>query len=226
MKCNLEKTEIILPIKYILSKETKDYLILGFNSILSKDDGVFIDYRSAEWQTSSNHHFVRSELVNLSNDVGYLIFARDYKINQIESFETTDTAGIELLRIQSKLTKNESKVITKADLDKKERLSFEPGDRVWYQNEPGVISYKHKGDEVKYTVNVKDTFTKYVPYWKLSKRVVKDYSHIVVPEEVKKMHTKQILNKRVQGHLSDIYKAELQNREHVKKKKKIKEYGK
>jgi hypothetical protein len=104
MKCNLEKTEIILPIKYILSKETKDYLILGFNSILNKDDGVFIDYRSAEWQTSSNHHFVRSEVVNLSNDVGYLIFARDYKINQIESFETPDTAGIELLRIQSKLT--------------------------------------------------------------------------------------------------------------------------
>lgn len=147
MKCNLEKTEIILPIKYILSKETKDYLILEFKSILSREDGIFLEYMSAEWQKDSNHHFVRSEVTNLNNDTGYLTFSRDYKINQIDSFDTPDTAGIELLRVQSKLIKNQSKVIAKADIDKKERLSFEPGDRIWYQNEPGVISYKHKGNE-------------------------------------------------------------------------------
>ena len=230
MITNLEPSEYLIVMKYLLSKETENWFIYDFTSIKFKaeliDDmvGPWVDFKAAEWM--GTYHWHRSEVVNLSQDPLYLHFVRDYKIEQINCNDALSTTHIELLRIQSRLEKNRSKVITKSRYDDNIRKSLKVGDRVWYNSEPGTITYKHKGEDVKYTVRVKDTYTKYVPYWMLILREKKDYSHVQIPDSIKKLTTKQLLNKRVKGHLCDVYKAELQNREHIKRKTKTKEYGK
>jgi hypothetical protein len=230
MVTNLIESEYLIVMKYLFTKETDNYFIYDFTSILVRSDlvsdmfGPFVDFRAAEWM--GNYHWLRSEVVNLSQDPSYLQFVRDYKINQIDTNDPLSTTRIELLRVESHLIKNQSKIIHKTDYDKSIKLNFKEGDKVWFNREPGIITYKHRGKEIKFTVRVKDTYTKYVPYNMLTPRQTKDYSSVKIPQEIKKLTTQQLLNKRRNGYLSDVVKAELQNREHIKRKTKIKEYGK
>lgn len=230
MVTNLQPSEYLIVMKYLLSKETENWFIYDFTSIKFKAElidsmvGPWVDFRAAEWM--GTYHWHRSEVVNLSQDPLYLHFVRDYKIEQIDCNDVLSTTHIELLRIQSRLEKNRSKVITKSRYDDNIRKSLKVGDRVWYNSESGIITYQHRGKDLKFTVRVKDTFTKYVPYNMLRPREVTDYSHIQIPDKIKKLTTKQLLATRIQGRLSDVVKAELQNREHIKRKTKTKEYGK
>lgn len=230
MVTNLQPSEYLIVMKYLLSKETDKWMIYDFTSIKFKAElidgmvGPWVDFKAAEWM--GQYHWHRSEVTNLSQDPLYLQFVRDYKIQQIYSTDLLSTTHIELLRIESHLEKNRSKLVTKSRYDDNIRKSLKVGDRVWYNNEPGIITYQHRGKDLKFTVRVKDTFTKYVPYNMIRPREVIDYSHIQIPEEIKKLTTKQLLSTRIQGRLSDVVKAELQSREHIKGKIKTKEYGK
>lgn len=234
MVTNLTDFEILMVMKYLISKESTNWFIYDFISINFKpnlvDDmvGPWVDFRSAEWM--GDYHWVRSEVCNLSQDKEYLNFVRDYKINQINSEDhPLSTTKIELLRVDSHLSKNRSKVKYKHNYDEDIKRNFKVGDKVWFNNEPGIITYRHleKSDGiVKYTVNVKNTFTKYVPYNLLSPRHVRDYSSVNVPDSIKKLTTLQLLNTRNRGVLSTVVKAELQNRENIKRKKITKIYGK
>lgn len=226
---NLTNMELIIPMKYLLSLGTNTYMVYKINSIRTKGDSHSGDlvaiYMSAE-MTSDGTHWEHRNIVNLSQDLKYIEFVRDFKINQIQSTDCWESDKVEILRIESRLNKNRSKIITRKSLTDQKLKELKPGDSVWFKGEPGIISYRHRGSEIKYTVNVKDTYTKYVPYSKLSLRVVIDYSHIEIPEEIKKLKTGQLLSKRHNGYLPNVIKAELQTREHIKRKVKIKEYGK
>lgn len=231
MLTNLTQSEYLIVMKYLLSKERYNWFIYDFTSIKLRPElidsmvGPMVDFRSADWM--GDYHWVRSEVVNLSQDPNYSKFVRDYKINQINCEDPLSTTKIELLRIESHLRKNISKIIHKSDYDKSIKLNFKLGDKVWYNNEPGIITYKHCGEEIKFTVRCKDIFTKYVPYWLLTPRETKDYSQVTIPESIKKLTTKELLATRnYHGQLSEVVKAELQTREHVKRKTKVKEYGK
>lgn len=231
MITNLTESEYLIVMKYLFSKETDNWFVYDFTSIKLRAElidsmvGPFVDFRAAEWM--GNYHWLRSEVTNLSQDPNYLQFVRNYKINQIDCNDPLSTVKIELLRVDSHLKKNQSKIIHKSDYDKTIKLNFKEGDKVWYNKEPGIITYKHRGKETKFTVRCKDTFTKYVPYWLLTPRQTKDYSQVQIPNSIKKLTTKELLATRnYHGQLSEVVKAELQTREHIKRKTKIKEYGK
>ena len=74
--------------------------------------------------------------------------------------------------------------------------------------------------------NVKDTYYKYVPASQLYPRIKKDLSHIEIPKKFQDMSTTDLLRLRSSyGVLPDVIKAELDKREHIKKKSKTKIYG-
>lgn len=128
--------------------------------------------------------------------------------------------------------------------------SFKKGDKVYLNNESGVITYCHKPNskgELKFTVNVHGKETKFInpfekifiPYSRyektlyLSKRKVTNYEMVEVPEHVKELDTKKLLNILdycrkgawvcVPDNIDEMHiRAELSTREHVTSKKESK----
>ncbi len=114
---------------------------------------------------------------------------------------------------------------------------FKSGDKIKYKNMPGIITYRHKGDDLKFTIKVGTTYHKYVLYHELIRKIKKDYSNILIPKEFKEMSTTNLLfllkESRKYGYRTERFptlsnvnydiemiKAELSNREHIKNKKK------
>jgi len=228
---NIDKASVIQILHYFMQKECDGWFITDFK-VQSSD---LIDLRTSELmfdqERQINYHWQRTQSTEPYKLDEFIIWLRNYKITEIndesfDAFSHEDRLKIELLRIQSHFDSNKKKVISRNDAINQHNKNLKEGDRVYFNTMPGIISYKHKGDELKFTINVKDTYYKYVPASKLYPRIKKDLSHIEVPKKYQEMSTTDLLRLRTtHGVLPDVIKAELSKREHIKKKPKTKIYG-
>jgi hypothetical protein len=234
---NINKSELIQILKFYISKESSGWFIIGYNPIYQ--DNIHIELTTAELTCDQSrdihYHISQKRVENPYKQEEFTIWLRDYRINEINddslsSFSHDDSLKIELLRIQSHFDSNKNKIITKNEAIKEYSKNLKKGDRVLYKNMPGIITYKHESEEPKFTINIKDTYYKYVPGSILIKRIKKDLSHIQVPKEIQKLSTIEILNllkkshRLHQGFAPDVLKAELNKREHIKRKSKTKNH--
>lgn len=245
---SLSKIELIQSLRYILDNQTSDNILLEY-----KSDKMGLYVKTAETTTEPvrniKFHEIRSRwLITFRENTGqdfrdssdYKTWLRDYKISELhseDSFPRKERQEIELLRIKTELEKNKIKVVTKQDSLNSYFDSLKIGDRVSYNNMPGIITYRHKeSNPAKFTINIKDTYHKYVPGDKVFPRDKEDLSDINVPDEVKKLTTKELLSRLDEcrkwtisrtkpTYSTEVLKAELQTREHIKKTKKTIEYG-
>jgi len=242
----LSKVELIQSLKYVLSNQNNDNILLEYRS-----DKYGLYVKTAETKTEQprnlKFHEIRSRYLIQFNShdfretSDFKVWLRDYKItelnSEVDAFTRKERQEIELLRIKTELEKNKLKVITRQDALNSYFDSIKIGDRVSYNNMPGIITYRHMdSNPAKFTINIKDTFHRYVPGDKIFPRNVEDLSHIDVPDEVKKLTTKELLarldecrqwtiSRTKPTHSTEVYKAELQTREHIKKIKKTIDYG-
>lgn len=120
--------------------------------------------------------------------------------------------------------------------------SFKPGEKVYFNNEPGIVTYCHKPNsdgELQFTIKVRHKETKLVNPFKttftygypkmslyVSKRSITNYEGVEVPEKVKSLSTKELLNylrwinvsnwDNVPDYMDELHvRAELSTREHV-----------
>jgi hypothetical protein len=226
----MTKQKLVEYLKYCLFKSTDENFIVDYRpdkflvaEIHIESDGP----RQLKYHTNRWYYF--------SEDMpGYVQFSRDYRIGLLteEHFYTRDDRlEIEMLEIKTQLEKNKLKVKSRRGSIYEYVNSLKVGDRVSYKNMPGFITYSHVGtNPKKFTVNVKDTYYKYVPGEEIFPRDKEDLSHIKVPDEVRKMTTKELMSRMKElqrvGYGREIYKAELQNREHIRKTKKTFLYSK
>lgn len=233
---NIDKSSVIQILHYFMQKESDGWFITDFKVIApGSTSETLINLYTSELMFDSergiNYHWQRTQSTNPYKVDEFIIWLRNYKISQItddsfDAFSHEDRLKIELLRIQSHFDSNKKKVITKSKAIEEFNKTLKEGDRVTFNRMPGIITYKHQGDELKFTINVKDTYYKYVPASQLYPRIKKDLSHIEIPQKYKQMSTTELLNLRSSfGYLPDEVKAELDKREHIKKKTKTKIYG-
>jgi hypothetical protein len=228
---NINKASVIQILHYFMQKECEGWFITDFKVRSSDLIDLYASELIFDQERGIHYHWQRTQTTNPYGIDEFITWLRDYKISEIndesiDPFSHEDRLKIELLRIQSHFDSNRKKVINKEEAIRERNKNLKEGDRVFFNRMPGIITYKHKGDELKFTVNVKDTYYKYVPYSQLIPRIKKDLSHIEVPKEYQGMSTKELLNLRSSfGYLSDEVKAELDKREHIKRKPKTKIYG-
>ena len=231
-----EKSYIIQMLRFNISMEKEDWFITDFK--VEKSDKIYIKLLTAGVHKDSNRKTIyhtemwgTSEAYELPN---YKSWAREYKISQIndesiDTFTYEQNIKLDLLRIQSHFDSNKSKLISRSKSEEEYINSFKVGDRITYKNMRGFITYKHTGDEPKFTINIKDTYYKYVPGIHIFKREKQDLSNVVVPDDIKKLSTHELLSKlkrsQKTGCSPQILKAELQKREHIKNKVTTKIYG-
>lgn len=107
---------------------------------------------------------------------------------------------------------------------------FYVGQRVWYKNTPGIITFKHadnKDSEVtRWTVTVKDTEFRYVSGTSITNRKQRDLSNFPIDPELNKLSTEKLLKmykksqKRNKGEGNLKIKRILNDREHIGSKEK------
>lgn len=124
----------------------------------------------------------------------------------LESMLYSDEQLEKLNRLRSENSVKLPRIITKHDY----YSSFKIGDKVYFNNESGVITYCHEPNsngDLQFTVNAhgketklinpfKQTFQPYSSNEKLylSKRKVTNYDEVEVPDYVKTLSTKELLN--------------------------------
>ncbi len=234
---NIDKSLLIQILQFFMEKECHNWFItdykLNHNSFITLYTSELVHDNDRQ----IDYHWQRQQTTDINQNEDFTRWVRDYRISQINDdsfdiFSYEERLKIELLRIQSHFDSNKKKVITRNQAIDEANKNFKLGDRIWFNRMPGFITYKHKGEELKFTINVKDTYYKYVPASSLTPRMKKDLSHIEVPKKYQEMTTKELLGiaKRIRkshyGRIGDVIKAELNKREHVKKKTKTKIYGK
>ena len=234
---NIDKSTVIQILQYFIQKECEGWFITDFKIRAPGwfTTEVLVDLYTSELMFDQDrgikYHWQRTQSTNPFKIDEFIIWLRNYKISEInddsfDAFSHEERLRIELLRIQSHFDSNKKKVITKEDAIKEYNKTLKQGDRVYFNQMPGIITYKHQGDELKFTINVKDTYYKYVPASQLYPRIKKDLSHIEIPKKFQDMSTTDLLRLRSSyGFLPDVIKAELDKREHIKKKSKTKIYG-
>ena len=105
--------------------------------------------------------------------------------------------------------------------------SFKLGQKVWYKNAPGIITFKHsdKEDEdlSRWSVKCNDTEFRYIDGTKLLERTERDLSYVPIDPELNKLPTEKLLKiyksrrKRNKG-VGDLrIKRILKDREHIQK---------
>lgn len=207
-------------------------LITEFNIIDVYVKGDNISITTSNIEDVDGLKYNRSSRFSLDvNDEKYFSEIRDIKIDDAISndyFTSEQRLKVELLRLIGIIESNRFNTVSIDDAKKEFAKKLKPGDRVLYKNMPGIITYIHKGDNLKFTINVKDTYYKYVTYNSILPRVKRDLSHIIVPEEIKKLSTIDLLKRLKRTYSNgygyyngDAYRAELSTREHIKKNKRF-----
>jgi hypothetical protein len=112
-------SELIHYLNFLISKESKDWFIVGFQIIESK-----LIINSAELVEDLNRHIhyhitQRKAFESIIED-DYKIWLRDTKISEIndntfDTFTHQERIKLELLRIKTHFINNKSKIVTKDD---------------------------------------------------------------------------------------------------------------
>ena len=109
--------------------------------------------------------------------------------------------------------------------------SFSIGQKVYYNNGLGIITFKHENKNNKeqyWSVKVENTEYRYIPGTRLLNRVSEDLSYIEVDKELDKLSTVKLLKRykrqmRLNKGKGDLkIKRILQDREHIEKKGEVK----
>jgi hypothetical protein len=196
-----------------------------------------------------NHKVIYVELVHYMNKpifsikhafFDFKVDLRDSRIDFLlsnknedleETFDVEDFIYSEEQRkVLDKLRKNynETKSIQKIleDTIIEYSKSFNIGDRVYYNNYNGIITFKHQytnGPQL-WSVKTGDTEHRYINGSLLKKREVKDLSYIPIDKELDKLSTVKLLKmyksglKRNKGIGNPKIKRILNEREHIKVK--------
>jgi hypothetical protein len=215
----------------------------GFHSILdirpTDDIDLYnIDYLEVVYWKDNPPEFRYSTLtnVNLKSDV------RDMKIEFLLNSEPEPDFDVESIiytpgqRDRLRQLRKEANLVTASPTVhgwaavKKVQMqyseNFEIGQKVFYQGQKGVISFKHEhkdGVSQRWSVKVKDTEFRRVYGHDLLPRVQSDLSHIKVDKELDKLSTEKLLKMyrrkmKVNKGRGDIrIKRILQDREHIQK---------
>jgi hypothetical protein len=210
----------------------------GFHSILDirptdNIDLYNIDYLEVIYWKDNPPEFRYSTLtnVNLKSDV------RDMKIEYLLNSEPEPEFDVESLiytpsqlerlrdlRVKAAPSVHGWAAVKKLKMEYSENFSI--GQKVLYQGQKGVISFKHEhkdGVSQRWSVKVKDTEFRRVYGHDLLPRVQSDLSHIKIDKELDKLSTEKLLKmyrrkmklNRGQGDMS--IKRILQDREHIQK---------
>jgi hypothetical protein len=210
----------------------------GFHSILdirpTDDIDLYnIDYLEVIYWKDNPPEFRYSTLtnVNLKSEV------RDMKIEYLLNSEPEPEFDVESLiytpsqleRLRDLRVKAAPRVhgwaaVKKLKMEYSENFSL--GQKVLYQGQKGVISFKHEhkdGVSQRWSVKVKDTEFRRVYGHDLLGRVQSDLSHIKIDKELDKLSTEKLLKMyrrkmKVNKGRGDIrIKRILQDREHIQK---------
>jgi len=210
----------------------------GFHSILDirptdNIDLYNIDYLEVIYWKDNPPEFRYSTLtnVNLKSDV------RDMKIEYLLNSEPEPEFDVESLiytpsqlerlrdlRVKAAPSVHGCAAVKKLKMEYSENFSI--GQKVLYQGQKGVISFKHEhkdGVSQRWSVKVKDTEFRRVYGHDLLPRVQGDLSHIKIDKELDKLSTEKLLKMyrrkmKVNKGRGDIrIKRILQDREHIQK---------
>lgn len=204
--------------------------------------------RSTE-ETHFNVTFIRTRQTKRSapifdivyHDIDLKMHMRDEYLNEILSHEVLEfdvedyiftdeqRKKLEKLRENTKVDKVVDDAYSALKQVRKEYSeTFSVGQDVWYNDAPGIITFKHteksESDIMRWSVVVKDIEYRYLDGTKLLARKKIDTSHIAVDPKLNKLSTEKLLkmfkNKRVKG-VGDIrIKRILDEREHIGSKEK------
>lgn len=98
---------------------------------------------------------------------------------------------------------------------------FKVGDRVYYKNNPGIITFKHSDknelDPTKFSVKVKDTEFRYVCGLELVERKKQDLSDIEIDPNLNKLSTEKLLKMYRRQRGNRYIKRILEEREHIQR---------
>lgn len=173
-----------------------------------------------------------------STNLNLKVQIRDYKIQEllksvgevsdfdVEDYIFTDEEREKLHKLRNEKVSSNS-WIELVNARKEYSESFNVGDRVWYNEGAGFITFKHadkdETDVTRWSVKVKDIEYRYVYGTELVTRKVEDLSYIEIDPELNKLSTEKLL--KIYKHKRDRNKGRgdinikriLQDREHVQK---------
>lgn len=236
----ITKPQLIQYLLFLIQKESTAWFITDY-----KVKDKYLEISTHELITDSkiniNYHWNRSEVVDIEKMDEFKVWNRDTTIedilkDEIQIFSNEDNIKLKLLRIQSHFDKNKTKIISRESAIKEYCNRLKVGDKITYKNMPGIITYRHKGDELKFTIKMGNKYLKYINAYELVKRVKRDYSNVDTPLQIKELKTTDLLfllkesritvykTERFRSLLninynSDTLRAELSTREHIKHKR-------
>ncbi len=217
--------------------------IFGYKSTISINttetkDIYRVSYIAVEFYNTDAPRFVYG-----TKDMSLKSEIRDMVIDKILNSKRPETdfdveSIIYTPEQQEKLYKLRNEVYERAyGFDELERLkkeysdSFSIGQKVYYNNRIGVITFKHENKNNKeqfWSVKIENTEYRYISGTRLLNRVSEDLSHIEVNKELDKLSTVKLLKmykrkmKFNYGQGDIKIKRILQDREHVEKKGEVK----
>ena len=170
-------------------------------------------------------------------------FEREFKIMELKS-EMRDSRIDQILNSEYSDNSIENKIYTPDQLEKLHKLrnvknigtrlnvvlkeyseSFSVGDKIWYRQQPGFITFKHvdKDEEIptRWSVKVNNTEFRYVSGMDIVIRKVSDISEVPIDPELNKLSTRKLLlmykknMKKNKGKGNLRIKRILKDREHI-----------
>ncbi len=238
-----------IPVTESIIEKVKS-LTSGFHSIIDirptdNIDLYNIDYVAIDYYKNEAPEFRYNTLPN----VNLRLEVRDMKIEFLLKSEPEPEFDVESIiytpgqRDRLRELRKEAKLITASptvhgwDSVRKAKMeyseNFEIGQKVFYQGQKGIISFKHEhkdGVSQRWSVRVKETEFRRVYGHELLGRAQRDLSHIKVDKELDKLSTEKLLKMyrrrmKLNKGVGDVtIQRILQDREHIQKgEKKIKE---
>ena len=231
-----------IPVTESIIEKVKS-LTSGFHSIIDirptdNIDLYNIDYVAIDYYKNEAPEFRYNTLPN----VNLRLEVRDMKIEFLLKSEPEPEFDVESIiytpgqRDRLRELRKEAKLITASptvhgwDSVRKAKMeyseNFEIGQKVFYQGQKGIISFKHEhkdGVSQRWSVRVKDTEFRRVYGHELLGRAQRDLSHIKVDKELDKLSTEKLLKMyrrrmKLNKGVGDVtIQRILQDREHIQK---------
>jgi hypothetical protein len=237
----MKTSELVITLKYYIEKNTDfNFFPIGYSNTIYENvrhgrtindstSNLSIQFASIACDSDTGLSWHMTQTLFHKKTPEFNVWCRNHKLKEVLSEEyqlLTDEQRykVELLRLKALLEKNDKRKISKESVIDAYILTFKAGDKVTYKNMPGIITYLHTGGPIKkFTVKTNETYHKYVPGQEITKRIKRDLSHVLIPDDIKNMTTGNLLlelrQSRAMGYDDIELKAELNNRPHIKSKK-------
>jgi hypothetical protein len=190
----------------------------------------FIGKNAPFFSYSSKYMNIRSEIRDMNIDKILSSKEPEYYFD-VESLVYTEEQRERLYRLRNEVVDRSEgfRVLENVKIDYSN--SFRTGQRVYYNNTVGLITFKHENSNNKeqmWSIKIDNIEYRYIKGSKLLKRAFEDLSHIEVDKELNKISTDKLLKMyrkgiKVNCGRGDIkIKRILNDREHIEKKGEVK----